>query len=491
VPAASLDAFRDRADRFIAKQDEELYLHYSGQKERLELEPIYEEFADLTSLEQAQAVAAAVDGDRGARELWRFACEGYIGNLTRSLAERIAELEATLETTVDGETVPFRMLRPALANEPDRDRRRRLDAALAGLMDEQLNPVYLEAVQVTQDAARALGAASYRDLYVERFGWPLEELASHCRSFLESTERLWEEQADRLFRDRLGLGLAEAKRWDVLRFFKGMKWEQRFPADRLVPALRSTLAGLGIDLDAQSNVHLDTENRPSKDPRAFCAPIEVPDRVMLVIKPVGGPSDWEAFFHEAGHAEHFANTSPDLKMEEKRLGDNAVTEGWAMLLQHLTDEPRWLTRLLDFPSPREYAQEGAIGLLYFVRRYAAKLLYELEFHAAADASALRPRYVELLGDALKIEPSGASYLADIDAGFTVSGYLRSWAFEAQMRDHLRTRHGSEWFASERAGHELLELWSRGQGPTADELLRDATGSGLEMDAIAERIREPL
>ena len=126
---------------------------------------------------------------------------------------------------------------------------------------------------------------------------------------------------------------------------------------------------------------------------------------MLVIQPIGGPDDWRALFHEAGHTEHFAFTSADLPMEAKRLGDNAVTEGWAMLIEHLVDEPAWLTRRLDVPRRSEFAREGAIVLLFFVRRYSAKLLYELEFHAADDPAAMRSRYVELLTDALKIEPS--------------------------------------------------------------------------------------
>src|SRR6266571_4636564 len=101
---------------------------------------------------------------------------------------------------------------------------------------------------------------------------------------------------------------------------------------------------------------------------------------------------------------------------------------------------------------------------------------------------MRPRYVDLLGDALKIEPSSANYLSDIDAGYYVSAYLRSWAFEAQMRDHLRTRYGNEWFTSAKAGAELRELWSEGQKFTAEDLLKDATGSGLELEAVADRIR---
>ena len=47
----------------------------------------------------------------------------------------------------------------------------------------------------------------------------------------------------------------------------------------------------------------------AKSPRAFCAPIEVPGKVMLVIQPIGGKDDWEALFHEAGHTEHYAHTN--------------------------------------------------------------------------------------------------------------------------------------------------------------------------------------
>src|SRR5207302_780811 len=91
--------------------------------------------------------------------------------------------------------------------------------------------------------------------------------------------------------------------------FRATSWDEAFPKELMLPALEATLSDLGIDLRAQENVHLDIEERPRKTPRAFCAPIEVPDRVMLVIQPIGGPDDWRALFHEAGHTEHFANTS--------------------------------------------------------------------------------------------------------------------------------------------------------------------------------------
>jgi hypothetical protein len=484
VTSRELDAFRDDADRFIADLDEEFYLHYAGHKETLDVEAIYERHKDLTRLETAQRLEGAPT------ELWRFACEGFLGNLTRSHQERLARVEAELEATVDGETIPYRMLRSALSNEPDRARRERLQEKRLRLMDEELNPVYLEAARIDREAVRELGPPNYYELY-KRFGFRLDELAEECNELLDRTERQWEEAADRLLRERLQIGLSDARTWDVPRLFRAPEWDTAYPSDSMVPALRETLRDLGIDLDSQANVHLDLEQRPAKSPRAFCAPIEVPDRVMLVIAPIGGRDDWEALFHEAGHAEHYAFTSADLPMEAKRLGDMAVTEGWASLFQYLVTEPAWLNRRLDVPRVSKLANEAAVSSLYFTRRYCAKLLYEIEFFQADDPATMRPRYAELLTEALKIPANDENYLDDIDGSFYVTGYLRSWAFEAQLRDFLRSEYGNEWFARREAGGLLRELWSLGQGPTADELLRDVTGAELAMAAVADRIREGL
>lgn len=485
-----VDALSADADRFIAELDEEAYLHYAGLKETYDLAPIYERYAELTKLETALALGASLDGGRRTRELWRFSCEGYLGSIVREEAERVAELEATLQATLDGEEVPYRMLRPRIANEDDRATRERLERARNELTEEHLNELHLRAADRMHREATRLGAPSYTELY-RGFGFQLDALADQCRRFLDSTERLWEETGDRFFRTRIGLGLGEVERWDVARIWRGAAWDAAFPKERMVPALEATLADLGVDLRAQENVHLDLEERPTKDPRAFCAPIEIPERVILVIKPQGGPDDWRALFHEAGHTEHFAHTSPSLSVEERRLGDNAVTEGWAILLEHLTIDPVWLERRLDFPRPYEFAAEGAAQLLWLVRRYCAKLLYEVEFHAAPDVTAMRSRYVELLGGALKVAPSDTDYLADIDDGFYASKYLRAWAFETQLRSYLRERFGNAWFTRREAGSLLRELWAEGQRYTADELLREVSGEAIELDAVTDRIREAL
>jgi hypothetical protein len=483
-----LDALRADADRFIAELDEEAYLHFAGHKPTYDLVPIYERHAELTTLETAQRVGASVNGGRAVRELWRFACEGYLGNFVSEEEEKVAEAE-TKTVHVDGEDIAYRDLRPRIANADERDVRERLERARNDATEEH-NGLYIRKHQVVHRETERLGAPNYTELY-RGFGYPLDDLAGQCRRFLDSTERLWEDVGDRFFRSRIGVGLGEIERWDVTRVWRGVTWDAAFPKDRMLPALEVTLSDLGVDLHAQSNVELDLEDRPNKSPRAFCVPIEVPQRVILVIKPQGGPDDWRALFHEAGHTEHFAHTSASLSVEERRLGDNAVTEGWAMLLEHLTIEPAWLERRLDFPRPHEFAAEGATQLLWLLRRYCAKLIYEIEFHAAADVTTMQGRYVELLGEALKVQPSATDYLADIDDGFYASNYLRAWAFEAQLRAYLRETFGNAWFTRREAGSLIRELWTEGQKPTADEILQDVTGASLELEAAAERVREAL
>jgi len=490
LTSEELESLRGQADRFLAELLEEWYRHYAGHKDTLDIAEIYERFPELTSLDNATRLGASVDGDRSIRELWHFGCSEYLGNLTKTHAERIASLEASLEATVNGETVGFRMLRPTMANEADRHQRRALEDARNELSEEHMNPVYREAAALTFQAYRDLGAPDAVELY-RRFGFKLDELAAQCRAVLDDTESLFEETIDPLLRERLGISLDEAERWDIPRLFRAPEWDPQFPAGDMLPALEATLEGLGVDIHAQPNVELDVERREKKSPRAFCAPIEVPDRVVLVIQPIGGVDDWRALFHEAGHTEHFALTSPDLAMEERRLGDNAVTEGWASLFDHLISDPTWLDRRLSFPSPKAFTAEAAAQELWFLRRYCAKLLYELELYVADDIESMRSRYVDILSGALKVSPSPTDWLFDVDPGFYCTEYLRSWAFEAQIRFHLCEKFGYDWFTKPAAGSLLRDLWSLGQKPTADEMLADVTGAGIEMAAVADRAREML
>src|SRR5206468_12207129 len=140
----------------------------------------------------------------------------------------LARVESELVAEVGGQQVPYRMLRVALSNEPDRDKRAQLERARLDLLDERLNPVYLEASRIDREAVSKLGSPNYYELY-KRFGFRLDELAAECRAVLAETEQLWEREGDKLFRARLGIGLDDARPWDVPRLFRAPELDSMYP----------------------------------------------------------------------------------------------------------------------------------------------------------------------------------------------------------------------------------------------------------------------
>jgi hypothetical protein len=212
--------------------------------------------------------------------------------------------------------------------------------------------------------------------------------------------------------------------------------------------------------------------------------VRVPEEVYLVVPRVGGREDFAALFHEAGHAEHYACMDPGLAIEFRYLGDNSVTESWAVLVEHITQDPLWLAEELD-ADPAPIVDHVRAVRLFFLRRYAAKLAYELELHGpGVDLDAMPGRYAELMESSTGVSWTQETWLDDVDEGFYVAAYLRAWALEDRWRSTLRERFGQRWFSEPAAGDWLRGLWRQGQRSRADELLRESSGEELRFDRLA-------
>lgn len=480
-----LEAYRSSAESFLSELTGAYYRHYSGLEERFEIEPIYERHARLferTVVDELRELASGAGGGDEARRLRMlldFAVEGYIGQSTKAFEAELAAREAAESVTVEGERIGFRESSVAQANEPDADRRETIERARLELTAERLNPLYVELAGRRQECARVLGYANYRDLCQQIKGIDLDALHEQTSAFSAATDSSYGALLDPELRRTLGIGVSELRRSDLPRFLRAPEEDRHFPAQRLLESLLATLADLGIH--EQSNVTLDVERRANKSPRAFCAPVRVPQEVYLVIAPVGGRDDFLALFHEAGHTEHYAHVARELPFEFRYLGDNSVTEGFAFLFEHLVEDPVWLEHRLGVTDADKLASYTRANRLLYLRRYAAKLAYELELHADPEAGTEQhaQRYATLLGDALKVTWAPESFLADVDPGFYCACYLRAWALETHLRAYLRDSYGPAWFESSAAGDELVSLWREGQRQTPEELLRQLTGKDLD------------
>ncbi|MDX6637641.1 MAG: hypothetical protein QOJ01_1152 [Solirubrobacterales bacterium] len=484
-----LDEYRRRSESFLEEISREHYRHLAGHKPTLEIDVIYAGYADLFERDAVEELRALPgDDERRARYLLHFAFDGFLGRQTTRQEEELADLEAALEVELDDERVGFRQVAAELANEHDPERRAALEAARNELAATKLDPLHLELLEHAHGVCRELGWAGYADAHASLRGVDFQRLAAKTRAFLKDTDPTYATTVDPEL-EAVGVPpLGALARSDLPRLFRAEHLDGPFDGERMVPALRQTLAGMGIDLAAQDNVTVDAEARPTKSPRAFCSTPQVPGEVYLVVAPVGGRGDFDALFHEAGHTEHYAHVDAELPFEYRHLGDNAVTESFAFLVEHLVADPAWLGETLGIEDPEPVASHARAAKLMMLRRYAAKLDYELELHAAEpNLDAMPRRYSELLGSATRVQWPQASWLSDVDGGFYVACYLRAWALEMHWRDALRERFGERWYANAAAGDWLRGLWREGQRLSAEELLSETLGEELGFELLTAEL----
>jgi hypothetical protein len=293
----------------------------------------------------------------------------------------------------------------------------------------------------------------------------------------------------------LGMRIQDTTRADALALFRAREFDAYFPAVDMDPSIRRQVREMGIDPDAAGRVRYDIGEREGKRARAFCSPVQVPDEVYLVLRPHGGQTDWSTYLHELGHALHFAYMRPDLRMEFRYLGDNSITEGYAMLFDHLMQDAGWLQRYtgLEKGTTPRFLRSSGFEELHFLRRYSAKLIYETHLYGGELSwDALPDLYVELLTGATTFRYARSDAFVDVDPRYYSARYLRAWQLQARITDTLVERYDADWWRNPRAGPWLVQsLFGEGQRELAQEQSQRVSGRGLSFAPLVRSIERAL
>ena len=312
----------------------------------------------------------------------------------------------------------------------------------------------------------------------------LSDLAVECRAFIQETQPIWDEALPHYLKKSLGITPAEATRSDALALLRASEYDAAFPEKSLQSSVWRQLNEMNVDPLAAGRIVYDVGDRPGKRARAFCAPTRVPEEVYLVLRPHGGQSDYTTLLHEAGHALHFANVRDDYPFEYRWLGDNSVTESYAMLFDHRIQDKGWLLRYTELGTSHvdDFLRSRGFEELHYLRRYCAKLIYEVEAYGdTADWNDLPDLYVETLTSATNFRYRSADAFVDFDPRYYSTRYLRAWQLQALLSESLIERFDIDWYRNPAAGPWMTrELWAEGQRETAEELAQRVGLSGEKL-----------
>lgn len=494
----------------------ERFSRHAGLNHHADTRPLEERYSDLWTREAADGLARALEETpahfeterRGLGALVAAARLKYSEARAGEVTEELRRCEAAARVEWGGVTFAGGEMPGLLADEPEAGRRRELSRRWldAARPCEDLRAERLEAWGA---AARDLGFESLAGLYESYAGIELSRLAGGAALFLSRTERAYMERLSRWAALAVAGGAGrELEFADQLFFARASHLDARFPAGGLAAVYTETLAGLGVRADAQRNLRLDADPRPSKESWSACFAVEPPQDVRLVFgSRARGAAFFRQTFREAGRAQMFAWASRETAArypELVRAPDAATERGHALLLSGLFRDSGWLGehRGVRASEADEIAATVALVELYEARRDCASLVYALALDSAADkrSEQLAESYVSGLTAATGFRHGPATRLCDVsefhrtdaaDAGpgefFRAATNLRARLFAAAFTEHLRARHGRRWFASRTAGDELIDVWNTASRHTVEELARLVWGGESGFDLLADSL----
>lgn len=474
------DQFEARLEQFIYDLCEEIRSTQVGEKETSELSSVFERYVDLYSREQAEALRHEEERTTDAEQrerLYRLrrVCEDSVVE-----AEVVGQMDALqnaeLATTVafKGETMPLRAAQATITTLHDYKDRDELGVR-AGDASATLNNKRAELLRVKErleaDISRQADPVARNE---EAKGISLLAFADVVGQASDAIEPSLARMRERWFDRLLGSGRDARPRSFHMGYMRRLSpLEAVYTKERATGVCLESLKCIGFDLAAIPNIRLDVEDRPKKTPRAFCMPSNPPTVVHLVTRALGGLSDYEAFLHEAGHALHYAGCNPALPYTFRNLDrDHALTEIYSFIAEAIGREPGWHVK--HFGLSQTQAQENAEAAMFIYallfRRYVAKLRFELEFWTRfSKDGGTSEGYAETLDAAtgLRYRPDG--FLADMDAGFYSADYLRAWLRSAQLRAHLVSVVGNDWWKRPETGKVLKPLFWEGTKPSSEKI----------------------
>ena len=270
----------------------------------------------------------------------------------------------------------------------------------------------------------------------------------------------------------IGRPFKDLSRYHALYLLGIKKYDEYFPKSALRANIETTFEGLGFSLRSRGDVIINIADDPIKNPDGVCIGEEIPGKIHVLMKPIGGLIDAETLLHETGHAFFLSHFDPMLPLEYRRLYRTpALDEAFAFLFMELTENPVWLTDVVNMPLDKanELSWLMKTKRLCLIRRYIGKFLAEKELHETGDLKDAEP-YCRHLGNATGFVYEPRGYLVDMEPDFYSLDYLKAWGGAHVLRSQLEEQFGMDWFQKHQAGELLRQIAKGGRRDSLDNVL---------------------
>jgi hypothetical protein len=489
----SVEGFERQAEAFARARGWAEWQYIIGERPGRSLAKLYsEDFPDFTSLDLFIDLSQAPieDADRK-RALTALLANVHLEGLTRDISAKVSRGVATATVSFEDADLSWRAAPDRWTLLGDVPRRHAMYESWRATTRSELNP-HLERWQPALLAAlQPLGATDWCMFWSEQRGLDLQHTAVLAESLISLSDSIYPHALGVYF-GQFDLPVDDAWPADADYAFRAPQFDTHFPAKGRVPAVIGTFRGLGVDVEAQTNLKLDN----SATPGVHLLPIDVPNEVHVALRPIGGYLDYERTFRGIAEAQHMVQSDARLPFTHRWLGDDTATVAYGRLFERLVRDKTWLSERLELTASEDFRVVSHLAWLYRLRSVAARLAFERQLWTLEPGSSLAATFDDAATANTRVRHFPEAYLLPLVGGpwSTLSSAveLRAEIFAAQLRAYLRREFADEWWRDPRAARFLVqELWRPGRRHSAEHLLGFMGYEGFDVGILWADISEVL
>ncbi|MDQ3840377.1 MAG: M3 family metallopeptidase [Thermoproteota archaeon] len=327
--------------------------------------------------------------------------------------------------------------------------------------------------------------------YLEHENVSYDQLTEFIKSMGQRAKRPFREALGEICNTVLG---RQAEYYDDFYFFRNKVYsdiDNNFSGIDPINEVKRTLSNMEFD---PGKIIFDIEDRKNKYPSPICFFVRIPDDIRVLYKRESPIFDFQACFHETGHAIHANSVDANQEYWNKYRISMGIAEIFSTFLERLTKNRRYVESSLDQPKIDRVIIDKLIARthfmeLFFVTFYAANSLMKLEFWRE-DLSIDKASniYSRLIKEYTGFEIPGEYWLLHHilpESIMYVPSYLLAAVRASELEGYLRNRFGDMWWREKESGRRLREIMK--PGAAIDLASFSRLDSGIFLKEITDSI----
>jgi peptidyl-dipeptidase A len=402
-----------------------------------------------------------------------------------ALRNRINEEHIKFKPVVLGKKMERTDVWEILRKDPDRLKRKAAWESSAELSRKIENDVK-KLVKKRNQKAQKLGYKTYVD-----FSLTLDMIdRNELHKLYKELDKLSESSYRSVIEDmKEKLQIEQLEPWDISfaidQFVKPP--DEHFPKDKMILKVIELVESWGIDT-RKLPILMKQADIPFG---GLCFPIRIPTDVRIVSNPRDGHRFYSTLFHEYGHALHACFVRQ--KHYPLKLDVGCFNEGMAVILQHFTTDPEWLSEntALSEKEITRFVKATRASLLLRLRGLMALSIFEFQAYENPDQdlnklwSRTRAKYLLVSENET---PQWAAQSIYTTHPVYFQNYVLAEMIAAQTLQHLKEKYGGLLNNKKIAEFLIENYYAPGSSVDWPEKVRKATGRRLSAEALAQRLK---